>query len=60
MQVKILAFRLAVRVRLRGTPHRRLSIRVRLMVAVRFRVGVCVSLWVSARAGARVNAIPNP
>ena len=50
MQVKILAFRLAVRVRLRGTPHRRLSIRVRLMVAVRFRV--------SARAGARGRGNP--
>ena len=56
MKVKILAFRDAVRVRV--TPHRRLSIRVRLMVAVRFRVRVCVSSWVSARAGARGRGNP--
>ena len=44
MEVKILAFRVAIRVRVRCTPHRRLNIRVRLMVAVRFRASVWVSL----------------
>ena len=58
MKVKILAFRVPATVRVRGTPHRRLSIRVRLMVAVRFRDSVCVSLWVSVRAGARGRGNP--